>query len=176
MGSVVDDLLTLARADAGQRPIVPERVYLDDIALEAVDGVRVLAERRGVDLAVPEFEEAAVDADPILLRQLIVIVLDNAIKFTPAGGRVSLRVRTDDGRAALLLVEDTGVGIARQDLAHIFDRFYRGGDARARSDGAGLGLSIARWIADAHGAIIDVASTPGAGTQVSIRFPNTGGR
>jgi len=173
IGGIVDDLLTLARADAGERPIVRERVYLDDIALEAVDGVRVLAERRGVDLAVPEFEEAAVDADPALLRQLIVIVLDNAIKFTPAGGRVSLRVRADGGRSALLLVEDTGIGIPPEDLAHIFDRFYRGGDARARGDGAGLGLSIARWIADAHGAAIDVVSTPGSGTRVSIRFPSS---
>ncbi len=170
IGSIVDDLLTLARADAGERPIVRERVYLDDMALDAVDGVRVLAERRGVELAVPEFEEAAVEADPLLLRQLIVIVLDNAIKFTPAGGRVSLRVRADGGRSALILVEDTGIGIPADDLAHIFDRFYRGGDARARGDGAGLGLSIARWIADAHGASIDVVSTPASGTQVTIRF------
>jgi signal transduction histidine kinase len=170
IGRIVDDLLTLARADAGERPIVRERVYLDDIALEAVDGVRVLAERRGVELAVPEFEEAAVEADPLLLRQLIVIVLDNAIKFTPAGGRVSLRVRADGARSAQILVEDSGIGIPAQDLAHIFDRFYRGDDARARADGAGLGLSIARWIADAHGATIDVSSTPGRGTLVAIRF------
>jgi signal transduction histidine kinase len=175
MGGIVDDLLTLARADAGERPVVRERVYLDDLALDAVDGVRVLAERRGVELAVPEFEEAAVEADPLLLRQLIVIVLDNAIKFTPAGGRVSLRVRADGGRSALILVEDTGIGIAPQHLAQIFDRFYRGDDARARSDGAGLGLSIARWIADEHDAAIDVVSAPGSGTQVTIRLPMSGG-
>jgi signal transduction histidine kinase len=87
---------------------------------------------------------------------------------------VSLRVRADGGRSALILVEDTGIGIPPEDLAHIFDRFYRGDDARARGDGAGLGLSIARWIADAHGATIDVASTPGRGTQVGIRFPAGG--
>ena len=171
IGRIVDDLLTLARADAGDRPVVRESVYLDDIALEAVDGVRVLAERRGVDLAVPEFEEAAVEADPTLLRQLIVIVLDNAIKFTPAGGRVSLRIRANGGREALLLVEDSGVGISPDELPHIFDRFYRGGDARSREDGAGLGLSIARWIAGEHGASIDVASHVGAGTCVTIHFP-----
>jgi signal transduction histidine kinase len=174
IGGIVDDLLTLARADAGERPIVRERVYLDDLALDAVDGVRVLADRRGVELAVPEFEEAAVEGDPLLLRQLIVIVLDNAIKFTPPGGRVSLRVRAHGGRAALIIVEDTGIGIAEKDLAHIFDRFYRGGDARAQGNGAGLGLSIARWIADAHGATIDVVSTPGRGTQVSIRLVASG--
>jgi signal transduction histidine kinase len=171
IGGIVEDLLTLARAEAGERPVGRERVYLDDIALDAVDGVRVLAERRGVELAVPEFEEAAVEADPVLLRQLIVIVLDNAIKFTPAGGRVSLRVRANGGRSAELRIEDTGIGIPPEDLAHIYDRFFRGGGVRARGDGAGLGLSIARWIADAHGATIDVVSTPGTGTQVSIYFP-----
>jgi signal transduction histidine kinase len=170
IGGIVDDLLTLARADAGDRPIVRDRVYLDDVVLDAVDGVRVLADRGGVELAVPEFEEATVEADPVLLRQLIVIVLDNAIKFTRPGGRVSLHVRTEGGRA-VLVVEDTGVGIRGDEMPFIFDRFYRGGNARERGDGAGLGLSIARWIADAHGAAVDVVSTPDVGTRVAIRFP-----
>ena len=170
MGGIVDNLLTLARADAGVWPRARDRVFLDDVVLEAVDGVRVLAERRGVELTVTEFEEAPVDADPALLRQLIVIVLDNAIKFTPAGGRVSLRVGIDNGRAAFL-VEDTGVGISLDELPRIFDRFYRGGQARAQGEGAGLGLSIARWIADVHGGTIEVTSTVGKGTQAAIRFP-----
>jgi signal transduction histidine kinase len=170
LGGIVDDLLILARADAGDRPVVRQRLYLDDVVLEAVDVVRVLAERRGVELAVSEFEEAAVDADPQLLHQLVVIALDNAIKFTPTGGRVSLRVRAEEGRA-VVTVDDTGVGIAGSELPYVFDRFYRGGDARSRGDGAGLGLSIARWIADAHGATIEVASTPGTGTGITIRFP-----
>jgi signal transduction histidine kinase len=137
--------------------------------MDAVDGVRVLAERGSVELTVTEFEEAVVDADPALLRQLIVIVLHNAIKFTPSGGRVALRVRSESGRPTLL-IEDTGIGIPNAELPHIFDRFYRGSGARAHGDGAGLGLSIARWIADAHGATIDVASAPGTGTRVTIRF------
>lgn len=170
LGGIVDDLLILARADAGERPVVRRRLFLDDVVLEAVDGVRVLAERRGVELAVSEFEEAAVDGDPQLLHQLVVIALDNAIKFTPPGGRVSLRVRADGGRA-VVTVDDTGVGIAASEVPFIFDRFYRGGDARSRGDGAGLGLSIARWIADAHRATIDVTSTPGAGSRMTIRFP-----
>jgi signal transduction histidine kinase len=170
LGGIVDDLLMLARADAGERPIVRRRMYLDDVALEAVDGVRVLADARGVEVAVPEFEEAEVEADPVLLRQLIIIVLDNAIKFTSAGGRVSLRVHAHGGRATII-VDDTGVGIPAGELPHIFDRFYRGDAARPRGEGAGLGLSIARWIADVHGATIEVRSTPGAGTRVSVRFP-----
>jgi signal transduction histidine kinase len=174
MGSIVDDLLMLARADAGERPLVSRRLYLDDVVLEAVAGVRVLAERRGVDVEVAEFEEAPVDADPVLLHQLVVILLDNAIKFTPDGGRVSVRVGTGEGRA-VVTVADTGAGISAAELPFIFDRFYRGVDARSHGEGAGLGLSIARWIADAHRATIDVTSTPGAGTCVTVRFPVASG-
>jgi signal transduction histidine kinase len=174
MGGIVDDLLMLARADAGERPLASRRLYLDDVVLEGVAGVRVLAERRGVDLEVPEFEEAPVDADPVLLHQLVVILLDNAIKFTPAGGRVSVRVGTGEGRA-VVTVADTGAGISAAELPFIFDRFYRGVGARSHGEGAGLGLSIARWIADAHRASIDVTSTPGAGTCVTVRFAAANG-
>ena len=171
MGRIVDDLLTLARADAGERAVVRQRLYLDDLALDAVSGVRVLAETHGVDLNVREFEEAPVEADPALVRQLLVILLDNAVKFTPMGGSVSLSVRPADGRA-IVTVEDTGVGISSAELPRIYDRFYRGDDARRRSDGAGLGLSIAKWIADTHGADIELASTLGQGTRVTVRFPS----
>ncbi|HXB26892.1 MAG TPA: HAMP domain-containing sensor histidine kinase [Gemmatimonadaceae bacterium] len=170
MGRIVDDLLTLARVDAGERAIVRKQIYLDDLALDAVSGVRVLAETHGVDLDVTEFEEAPVEADPILVRQLLVILLDNAVKFTPTGGSVSLSVRSVDGRA-MVTVDDTGVGISPADLPRIYDRFYRGDDARRRSDGAGLGLSIAKWIADTHGADIELVSTVGQGTRVTVRFP-----
>ncbi len=170
IGGIVENLLTLARADAGEWPVTRNRVYLDDVALGAVDSVRVLAERRGVELAVTEFEEAPVNADPALIRQLIVIMLDNAIKYTPTGGRVTLRIGVEDGLATVL-VEDSGVGIPNQELPRIFDRFYRGGQARTQGDGAGLGLSIARWIADVHGATIQVTSTLGTGTRAAVRFP-----
>jgi len=169
MGRIVDDLLTLARVDAGERAIVRQQLYLDDLALDAVSGVRVLAETHGVDLDVTEFEEAPVEADPTLVRQLLVILLDNAVKFTPTGGSVSLSVRSVDGRS-MVTVEDTGVGISPSELPRIYDRFYRGDDARRRSDGAGLGLSIAKWIADTHGAAIELVSTVGEGTRVTVRF------
>jgi signal transduction histidine kinase len=132
--------------------------------------VRVLAERRGVDLDVLEFEESAAVADPMLVRQLLVILLDNAVKFTSPGGRVSLSVRPESGRSTVI-VADTGVGIAAGELPRIFDRFYRGDDARRRSDGAGLGLSIAKWITNAHGAELTVDSVVGEGTRVTVRFP-----
>jgi signal transduction histidine kinase len=170
MGRIVNDLLMLARADAGERAIAPTRLYVDDIALDAVASVRVLAERRGVDLDVLEFEESAAVADPMLVRQLLVILLDNAVKFTSPGGRVSLSVRPESARSTVI-VADTGVGIAAGELPRIFDRFYRGDDARRRSDGAGLGLSIAKWITNAHGAELTVDSVVGEGTRVTVRFP-----
>ena len=173
LGATVEDLLTLARADAGERPIVRERVFLDDLALDAASAARALAERRGVELEVGTFEEGAVLGDPTLLHQLLMIVLDNAVKFTPQGGRVKLSAAAPAGQAEVV-VEDTGVGIAAEQLPHIFERFYRGDPARGRGDGArgaGLGLAIARWIADAHGAQLLVTSEPGKGTRVAIRFP-----
>jgi signal transduction histidine kinase len=173
LGATVEDLLMLARADAGERPIAREHVFLDDLALDAATAARALAGRRGVGLEVGTFEEAVVTGDPALVRQLLMIVLDNAVKFTPAGGRVRLSTASPGGQAEVV-VEDTGIGIGVTQLPHIFERFYRGDPARGRgtgAEGAGLGLAIARWIADAHGARIDVTSEPGKGTRVSVRFP-----
>jgi signal transduction histidine kinase len=170
LGGIVEDLLLLARVDAGERPLQRSQVYLDDLVLEVAGGAGVVAERRGVRLEVDRAEEAAVQGDPTLLRQLVAIVLDNAVKFTPAGGQVHVGVAAEQG-APQMTVDDTGPGISAEQLPHIFERFYRGDPARARSDGAGLGLAIARWIADAHGAIIDVKSEVGKGTRVAVRFP-----
>ena len=109
-GSIVDDLLTLARADAGERPVERRRVFFDDVTLDAAEAVRVIADRKSVRLEVDDFEEAAVEGDPNLLRQLVVILLDNAIKFTPAGGFVRIGVRSTP-TSAELTVSDTGIGI-----------------------------------------------------------------
>jgi signal transduction histidine kinase len=173
LGATVEDLLTLARADAGERPIARERVFLDDQALDAATAARPLAERRGVALEVGDFEEAVALGDPALMHQLLMIVIDNAVKFTPQGGRVKVSAAAAGGQAEVV-VEDTGIGIRPDQLPHIFERFWRGDPARGRGDGAqgaGLGLAIARWIADAHGAQIQVTSEPGKGTRVAIRFP-----
>jgi signal transduction histidine kinase len=175
LSRIVEDLLTLARADAGERRVVRTRVYLDDLALDAAGAARAVAEAKGVTLNVTEFEEAIVDGDGALLRQLMMILLDNAVKFTRRGGEVTVRVSAPAGRSTVV-VEDTGVGIPARQLPHVFERFYRGDPARTRVeeggavDGAGLGLSIARWIVDAHGGEIDVASEVGRGTRVTLRF------
>ena len=182
LGRIVDDLLTLARADAGERSIERRRVSLDDIALDAADAARAMADAKGVSMQMSGFEEAWVDGDSALLRQLLMILLDNAVKFTPPGGTVTLAVGVRTGRPTVE-VKDTGVGISATELSHIFDRFYRGDPARARgtepsdqNGGAGLGLSIAKWIAEAHGAEIRSESAPGEGTQLTVVFPPSDGR
>jgi signal transduction histidine kinase len=170
LGEITGDLLTLARADAGEWPVAREALYLDDAAAGAVEAARTLAEHKRVVMEVGTFEEAKILADPALVRRLLLIVLDNAIKFTPSGGRVRLDVSAQDGQAAVV-VSDTGIGIPAEQLPHVFERFYRGDPARREAEGAGLGLAIARWIADVHGARIDVGSQPGVGTRVTLRFP-----
>ena len=172
VGEIVGELLTLARADAGERPVARNRLYLDDAVAGAVEAARALAEQKGVAVEVGKFEETPIAGDTALVRQLLLIVLDNAIKFTPAAGRVRLDVSAEDGRGEVL-VSDTGIGIRPDELPHVFERFYRGADAAHHAEGAGLGLAIARWIADEHGASISIVSQPGAGTRVAVRFPLT---
>src|SRR2546422_5365731 len=169
LGGIVGDLLTLARADAGERKVVRASLYLDDVVSQAVASARTLAERKGVALVVGSFEEAQITGDAGLVERLVLIVLDNAIKYTPEGGRVRLDVTARDG-ARSVIVSDSGIGIPSDQLPRIFERFYRGESARSHAEGSGLGLPIARWIADLHGARISVASDA-TGTRVEVAFP-----
>ena len=174
LSRIVDDLLTLARAEAGQLSVERSRIFLDDIVLDAADAARVVADRKGVTLEVGEFEEAAVDGDPHLLRQLVMILLDNAVKFTPSGGTVTVRIGREEGHP-LLTVTDSGPGIPADQLPHVFERFYRGDPARPRhagaATGAGLGLAIARWITDSHAATLTLHPGVAGGTIATARFP-----
>jgi signal transduction histidine kinase len=173
LGKIVEDLLLLARTDAGAWPVSIQRVFLDDVTSDVVSAAAPLAQRARVALELSRFDEAPVDADPALLHQLVFIVVDNAIKFTPAGGRVDVSVVHSPASGSELRVADTGVGVSAEQIPHLFDRFYRADVARGRGsgDGAGLGLSIAQWIAGVHRASIDFRSDPGRGTVVTIRFP-----
>lgn len=175
VGRIVEDLLILARADAGERPIERRRVFLDDVTLDAAEAARVMADLKSVRLEVADFEEAPVTGDSALLRQLVLILLDNAIKYTPAKGTVTVAVRAAGGHAQLI-VSDTGIGIDADQLAHVFERFYRVDPSRTRglpsaSEGAGLGLAIAQWIAHEHRATIRVESHAGQGTRATVQFP-----
>jgi signal transduction histidine kinase len=174
LSGIVDDLFTLTRADAGERPLRRARVQLDELVLDAVSATGALAERRGVTLSVGDADEVVLEADAALARQLVVILLDNAIKFSERGDTVMVDLRASPA-AATLTVRDTGAGIPPEELPRVFDRFYRGDSARASTPGAGLGLSIAHWIATAHRARIDIVSTPGEGTTVTVTFRVTTG-
>ena len=169
LGGIVNDLFTLARAEVGERRVQPEAFYLDDAVLDVAGETRTIATLAGVHIDVTDFEEAVVEADPALVRQLVRIVLDNAIKYTPAGGRVAVAV-TMRQRRARVVVEDSGIGIPPDALPRVFDRFYRAEIARQKADGAGLGLSIAQWIADVHGAELKISSPATGGTRVEISF------
>jgi signal transduction histidine kinase len=170
LGGIVDSLLVLARADSGERQIERERFFLDDVAIDAAGAARVVGRRKGVEVTVEEFEEAPMVGDPALIRQLIMILLDNAVKFTDRGGEVRVRVSLREG-VPTFVVQDTGIGISSDDLSRVFQRFFRGETARSRTDGAGLGLSIARWIAREHDAEISLTSDSGQGTRVVVTFP-----
>jgi signal transduction histidine kinase len=170
MGGIVDSLLVLARADSGERQIERQRLFLDDLAVDAAADARVVARQKQVDVTVQEFEEAPVVGDPTLIRQLMMIVLDNAVKFTDRGGEVRVKVSMRDG-VPTFGVEDSGIGIKPEEVSRVFQRFFRGETARSRTDGAGLGLSIASWIAQEHGARISLTSQVGNGTSVVVAFP-----
>ena len=170
LGGIVDHLLVLARADAGERRPQMQRIFLDDVAADCLSAGRVMSERKGVQLVVDGFEETPIDGDPALIRELILILLDNAIKFTSGGGTINLNVTMNEGHATLK-VQDTGVGISGGDLPNVFQRFYRGEGDRDGQSGAGLGLSIAKWIVEEHGARISLQSERGKGTLVLVVFP-----
>lgn len=177
-GRLVDELLQLARADAaggpGAGPLgTPERarVFLDDVVGDALAGWRAAAQAAGVRLTQSAVDEAPVDADVRLLERLLGVLLDNAIRYTPSGGTVDVRVTQADG-AAVLEVADTGIGIPAEEAGRVTERFFRGAAARQRQpDGSGLGLPIARGIAEAHGATLAFEAAPGGGTVARVVFP-----
>jgi signal transduction histidine kinase len=168
---IVGDLTTLALADARQLRIEPKPIELNTMVTDLMEQAQPLADERGVRLR-PELDGGArVEADPARVRQLLLILIDNALQHTPTGGEVSVGVLRRNGNARIT-VSDTGEGIPTEDLPHIFERFYRADKARGReSGGSGLGLAIAKWIVDAHRGEIAVRSTVGKGTEVAVSLP-----
>jgi signal transduction histidine kinase len=151
--SLVDGMFLLARADAVGLPLRRELLYLDDLIAECVRGLRVLADWRHVTIGSGPVEETAFSGDAILLRQMISNLLDNGIRHAVVGGAVTVSL-TRASSVASISVEDDGVGVALADRERIFERFVR---CRSESDGAGLGLPIARWVAEVHGGRLDLA-------------------
>jgi signal transduction histidine kinase len=167
---LVDSLSLLARADSGAVTLERTRVDLAHLANETATGVAILAEERDVRLRVDAAPEAWVLGDTGRLRQVLLILLDNALKFTPDGGSITVSV-TRQGGQVRLEVRDSGPGIAPADLPHLFERFYRADKART-SSGTGLGLAIGRWIVEAHGGRIAAANLPGGGALFTVTLPS----
>ena len=168
LARLVADLLALARADAGVS-IRRVRVELDRALVDVVGEARHLA--TGQRLEIGHVEPTVVTGDPDRLRQLLLILLDNAIRYTPAPGRVSVTLRRA-GTTVELEVHDEGVGIAAEDLPRVFERFYRADRARSRDPGgSGLGLAIAQWIVARHDGTVTLRSRPSEGTTVAVVLP-----
>lgn len=171
MQKLVEDLLTISRTQAGQQTLEKAEFSLSQELQRAADPLVPYAQDRGVRLCSEIAPSMTWYGDAARLGQLVVILLDNAVKHTPAGGEVRL-VAEMQGRAVRITVSDTGEGIAPAHQARIFDRFYRVDKARDRENGgSGLGLSIAKWIVEEHGGTISVSSEPGAGSAFRVTLP-----
>ena len=172
LSRIVDDMFTLARADAGNYPLHETPMYLDEVVDEVVRAARVLAAAKNVSVQAKVVSGAAFTGDEDLLRRLLVNLLDNAVRYAPRGSTVVASLeQTPAGYS--ISISDQGPGIPRDVQPHIFERFYRGDAARARSqsDGAGLGLALARWIATVHGGDVRLARSSAAGTTFTVALP-----
>ncbi len=174
MTEMVENLLTLARADEGRAPLAVEESDLREVVADVAETAGMLGEQAGVS-AVHRMPETPVRlaVDRHRIREMLLNMVTNAIKYTPQGGTVALNLDQDDG-AVTFTVRDSGIGIAPGDLPNIFDRFWRADQARSRTGerpGTGLGLAITKWIAEAHGGSITVQSRPGRGSTFIVRLP-----
>jgi heavy metal sensor kinase len=171
LAKIVENLLAISRLEAGEARKQLERLDFAELARSTADQMQLLAEEKHIHLDCNGTEPVEVDADPARLKQVVVNLLDNAIKYTPESGTVSISVMKQDGRA-VLEIADSGIGISSDDLPHIFDRFYRADKARSRQmGGTGLGLSIVRSICLAHDGQVKVESTEGQGSVFHIELP-----
>jgi two-component system OmpR family sensor kinase len=168
MRRLVNDLLLLAQADAGLK-LHRQPVEMDTLLLEVYRQAQVMAQEK-VTVRLGAEDQAMVSGDSDRLRQLLLNLVDNALKYTPAGGHVTLTLRRSAGWVQVD-VEDTGIGISPEDLPHIFERHYRADRSRGRSGGHGLGLAIAQWIAKAHGGRLEVSSQLGKGSVFTLWMP-----
>jgi heavy metal sensor kinase len=176
--AIVEDLFMLARADAGQYKLTSKEFYLDELAGEVTRSVRTLVVERGLTLQLDAAEEMLFRGDENLLRRLLLNLVYNGIKYTPRGGALTVSCK-QDGKRYIITVSDTGPGIPAEAQPHIFERFYRADSARSRAEddsarltsGAGLGLSIARWIAEAHDGTLELLHSSATGSVFQLILP-----
>jgi signal transduction histidine kinase len=171
MSSIIENLLLLAKGDIGKSAFRFEEVALAPIIKELHEDGEMLAERKHIRVTLEKVQELSVSGDTIRLRQLVLNLLDNAIKYTPEYGTVALSLVRENG-SAKITVQDNGIGIPPEDQPKIFDRFYRVDKGRSREmGGTGLGLSIAQWITEIHGGTIFVQSEVNKGSRFSVLLP-----
>jgi len=175
LSRLVDDLLSLSRADAGQRGVLVEEFYLNDLIEECCRSVQTLAAARNIQLICPPLDDISYRGDEELMRRLVFNLLDNAIRYTPPGGKVSVRL-DNDGYRQRIMVSDTGIGIPAEAVSHVFERFYRVDKARSRREGGfGLGLAIVKWIAESHNGSVELTSSPEGGSTFTVTLGRNGG-
>ncbi len=168
---LVSQLLTLARSDAADAPLEKTPIDVNHLASDITRQMKLLADEKQISVNLHADGAATVQGDEQRLGELLLILLDNSIKYTDAGGAVDVSVARSNGRVQIA-VSDNGVGIPQESLPHVFDRFYRVDKARSREiGGSGLGLAIARWIAEKHDGRIAIDSEPGKGTKVTVDLP-----
>ena len=172
MTRLVEDLLLMVQVESGHLPLYQQPVELDTILLEVFQHANILADGK-VEIKISDIDQVLICGDRDRIKQVMLNMIVNAINYTPAGGKVTVKLGKEKGQA-YLSVRDNGIGISPEDLPHIFERFYRSEKSRSRpSDGKGfgLGLPIANWIVQNHGGRIDVESAPGEGTTFSVWLP-----
>jgi signal transduction histidine kinase len=174
--SLVDNLLTISRADAGSLQLQMAQIPILQLAREAASLFEVMAEEKSLEFLHSGDEAIVVQGDRLFLRQALVNVLHNAVKYSPVGGTISVRVQCNAQEVTVEL-EDSGPGIPLEDRAKIFDRFYRVDKARWReSGGAGLGLAITKWVVEAHGGTIGLDGASAQGCLFRIQLPRGSAR
>jgi heavy metal sensor kinase len=172
MSAIVGKLLYLARIDAGKDHLNFERINLKELLTELSSDIEVLAREKSIEFNLAPLEDLSVEGDRVKLEQLFLNLLENAIMYTPSGGTVSASI-VREGKTAVISIKDTGIGISKEHLPHLFERFYRVDKARSRTEGggAGLGLAICKHIAEVHGGRIEVESKVGEGSTFSVFLP-----
>jgi len=171
LAKIVQTLFAISRLDAGEAQQEWRRFDLGSLAAGTADQMSLLAEDKGISVNCNVEQEASVEGDRARIKQVVVNLLDNAIKYTPPGGSIHLNVRARGGKAILEVV-DTGIGIPAGALPHVFDRFFRVDKARSREiGGAGLGLAIVKSICTAHGGRVGVESAEGRGSRFTVELP-----
>ncbi len=171
LSRILDDLLLVAKSQLGQVPLNPEPLDLKQLIEEMHDEAELYTSQAGISLHLGHLDSAPILGDALRLRRLLLNLIDNGVKYNKPGGSITISLRTSRDEARLV-IEDTGIGIAKEDIPRVFDRFFRVDTEHTKGmGGTGLGLFIVRWIAETHGGTISVQSTPGIGSAFSITLP-----